>query len=262
MNLGLEGKRALVGGATSGLGAAIARALAAEGAEVLLWARDDERLARSAAAFGSATGTRTATVAADASSPGAGRIVLDAVQERLGGADIAILNSGGPPPVDPLATSADGWAQALQLLLLTPVEIATGLLPGMRRRGWGRIVAVLSSGIQEPIPNLVYSNAGRAALVAWLKTASAAAAADGVTINGVVPGRIATPRTRALDEGRAGAEGTSPEEVRRASEATIPTRRYGTPEEFAAAVTFLASDLAGYQTGSLVRVDGGLVRSL
>jgi 3-oxoacyl-[acyl-carrier protein] reductase len=262
VNLGLEGKRALVGGATSGLGAAIARALAAEGARVLLWARDEARLAASAETISNETGAESSIVAADAASPDAARTVLEAAENAFGGIDVAILNGGGPPPVDPLATSTDGWQNALQLLLLTPVEIATGLCPGMRERGWGRIVAVLSSGIRQPIPNLVYSNAGRSALAAWLKTASAIVAADGVTINGVVPGRIATDRTRALDESRAAAEGTTVEAVRRASEATIPAGRYGTPEEFAAAVVFLAGDLAGYQTGSLVMVDGGLVRSL
>jgi len=203
-----------------------------------------------------------AVVAADARDAAAAATVAAAAQEALGGVDIAILNSGGPPPVDPLATTAEGWREALQLLLLTPVELATVLLPPMRDQGWGRIVAVLSSGIREPIPNLVYSNAGRSALAAWLKTASVAAAAYGVSINGVVPGRIATPRTRALDEGRAAAAGRALADVQRESEASIPMGRYGTPDEFAAAVTFLCADCAGYQTGSLVRVDGGLVRSL
>ena len=261
MNLGLQGRRALVGGATSGLGAAVARAIAAEGADVLLWARDDARLVATAADLRDATGVRVETVAADATRPDATELVLAAVRDRFGGVDIAVLNAGGPPPVDPVATTPEGWREALQLLLLTPVGVATGLLPGMRDRGWGRIAAVLSSGVREPIPNLVYSNAGRSALVAWLKTASAAVAADGVTINGVVPGRIATARTEALDRGRAAAEGTTTEDVRLASEATIPSRRYGTPDEFAAAVAFLVSDRASYQTGSLVRVDGGLLRS-
>jgi 3-oxoacyl-[acyl-carrier protein] reductase len=261
MNLGLEGRRALVGGATSGLGAAIARALADERADLLLWSRDETRLAAAAAELRDATRVRVETVAADATKPDASEVVLAAVRDAFGTVDIAVLNAGGPPPVDPLATTAEGWHEALQLLLLTPVEVASGLLPAMRDQGWGRIAAVLSSGIREPIPNLVYSNAGRSALASWLKTVSAAVAADGVTVNGVVPGRIATPRTEALDRGRAAADGTTTEEARRSSEESIPSRRYGTPEEFAAAVAFLVSDRAGYQTGSLVRVDGGLLRS-
>jgi 3-oxoacyl-[acyl-carrier protein] reductase len=262
VNLGLAGRTALVGGATSGLGAAIAHVLAEEGARVLLWSRDPAKLDAAAAELARDTGVDVATVAADATQPDAADTVLAAVDETFGTVDVAILNAGGPPPVDPLATSPAGWQEALQLLLLTPVAIATGLLPAMRERRWGRIVAVLSSGIVEPIPNLVYSNAGRSALAAWLKTASSAVAADGVTINGVVPGRLATPRVDALDQGRAAATGTSVEEVRRQSEAAIPAGRYGDPRELAAAVAFLVSDAGGYQTGTLVRVDGGLVRSL
>ena len=262
MNLGLAGRTALVGGATSGLGAAIARTLAEEGARVLLWSRDQAKLDAAAAEIARDTGAETATVAADASRPDAADRVLAGVRDTFGTVDVAILNAGGPPPVDPLATTPDAWRDALQLLLLTPVAIATGLLPAMRERRWGRIVAVLSSGIVEPIPNLVYSNAGRSALAAWLKTASAPVAADGVTINGVVPGRIATPRVESLDQARAASTGTAIEDVRRQSQATIPAGRYGDPGELAAAVAYLASEQGAYQTGTLVRVDGGLVRSL
>lgn len=262
MNLGLEGRRALVGGATSGLGWAIAQTLAAEGARLLLWSRDETKLQASAERLRATTSVEVAVVAADAREPEASRAVVAAAQQAFGGVDIAVLNSGGPPAVDPLATSAEGWRESLQLLLMTPVEVATAFLPAMREQRWGRIVAVLSSGIREPIPNLVYSNSGRSALAAWLKTASVAVAAEGVTINGVVPGRIATPRTQALDAGRAAATGVAPEDVRRASEASIPAARYGNPEEFAAVVAFLCGERAAYQTGSLVRVDGGLMRSL
>jgi 3-oxoacyl-[acyl-carrier protein] reductase len=262
VNLGLVGRSALVGGATSGLGAAIARTLADEGARVLLWSRDQAKLDAAAEGIARDTGAETATVAADASRPDAADRVLAGVRDTFGSVDVAILNAGGPPPVDPLATTPDAWLDALQLLLLTPVAIATGLLPAMRERRWGRIVAVLSSGIVEPIPNLVYSNAGRSALAAWLKTASAAVAADGVTINGVVPGRIATPRVESLDQARGASTGTAIEDVRRQSQATIPAGRYGDPGELAAAVAYLASEQAAYQTGAFVRVDGGLVRSL
>lgn len=261
MRLGLEGRRALVGGATGGLGGAIATALADEGVQLLLWARDERKLAETASGL-RARGADVATVAADATSPEAPETVRRAVAETIGAVDVLVLNAGGPPPVDPLATTSEAWQSALQLLLLTPVAIANGLIPAMREQHWGRIVAVLSSGILEPIPNLVYSNAGRSALAAWLKTAAGPLAADGVTVNGVVPGRIATARTSALDATRATALGITPDEVRSASEATIPAGRYGTPAEFAAAVCFLAGEPARYQTGTLVRVDGGLVRSL
>jgi 3-oxoacyl-[acyl-carrier protein] reductase len=262
MKLGLEGKRALIGGATSGLGAAIARELAREGCRLVLWARDEGRLREAVDALRAEEGAEAAFVAEDARAPGAGPRVAAQAEAVYGGVDIAVLNAGGPPPVDPVATTEEGWEDALRLLLITPVTLASALLPGMRERRWGRIAAVLSSGIREPIANLAYSNAGRSGLAAWLKTASASVASDGVTINGVVPGRIATPRVRALDEERAVLEGTSAEEVRRVSEAGIPAGRYGDPAEFAAAVTFLVSERARYQTGSIVTVDGGMLRSL
>ena len=261
MNLGLEGRRALVGGATSGLGAAVAEALAAEGCRLVLWARDESRLEVAAAGLRDRHGVDVDAVAADAADVSASDAVVAAATAG-GEVDIAILNSGGPPPVDPLATTANGWRDALQLLLLTPVAIATALLPAMVERRFGRVVAILSSGIREPIPNLVYSNAGRAALAAWLKTASRPVAAAGVTVNGVVPGRIATARTAQLDEIRAKNEGRRVEEVRADSAAQIPVGRYGDPAEFAAVVTFLCSARASYVNGVLVPADGGMGRSV
>ncbi|RBQ16147.1 3-oxoacyl-ACP reductase [Spongiactinospora rosea] len=258
MDLGLKGRRALVGGATSGLGRAIAHALAAEGAELLLWSRDEERLAGTAAEIAQATGVRPRVVAADATDPGA----ADRVAAAAGDVDVLVLNAGGPPAVPPGATSPDAWRSAFQMLSVTPIELATRLLPGMRERGFGRIVAVLSSGVREPIPALAYSNAGRSALAAWLKTVSHEVAADGVTVNGVLPGRIATPRVAALDEGAAAREGVPAAEVSARSQATIPAGRYGRPEEFAAVVAFLASTAASYVTGSTVACDGGMLRSL
>jgi 3-oxoacyl-[acyl-carrier protein] reductase len=261
VNLGLEGRRALVGGATSGLGAAVASLLAREGCRLVLWSRDEQRLEQSAAQLRSA-GAAVQVVAADAGEPGSAAVVSSQALEAYGGIDIAVLNAGGPPPVDPLATTGEGWLAAMQLLLLTPVDVATALIPGMRERGWGRVVAILSSGIREPIPALVYSNAGRAALAAWLKTAARAVAGDGVTVNGVVPGRIATARTAALDAAHADREGRTVDEVRAESVAQIPAGRYGEPAEFAAAVVYLCSQQASYHTGSLVSVDGGLLRGL
>ncbi len=262
MDLGLTGRRAVVGGATSGLGRASAHALAAEGAELLLWSRDRERLDATAREIEGRYGRRPATVAADAGDPGAAAEVEHAARERLGGVDVLVLNAGGPPPVAPDATTPDGWRAAFQLLAITPVDLATRLLPGMRERGYGRIVAVLSSGVREPIANLVYSNGGRSALNAWLKTIAREVAADGVTVNGVLPGRIATPRVASLDEAAAGREGVDPEEIRARSRAGIPAGRYGEPEEFGAVVAFLASAAASYITGSTLACDGGLLRGL
>ena len=260
MELGLRGRRAVVGGATSGLGRASAEALAAEGCHLLIWSRDAERLATTAEEL-RAHGIEVAHAAADASAPDAAETVARAAKD-FGPVDIVVLNAGGPPTVDPTATDREGWQRAFQLLAGTPIELATLLLPPMRERGWGRIVSILSSGVRQPIHDLVYSNAGRSALAAWLKTTARAVAADGVTVNGVMPGRIATPRIQELDSGRAEREGTSEAQVREAHIGAIPAGRYGRPEELGALVAFLASERASYITGQLVAVDGGLIAGL
>jgi len=261
MDLDLRDRTAVVGGATSGLGRASAMALAAEGCRLLIWSRDDGRLATTAAELRTTHGVEVEYVAADASSPdAAGTVALAA--EAFGQIDIVVSNAGGPPTVDPTSTDPAAWQRSIQLLATTPIELISRLLPGMRERGWGRVVAILSSGVRQPIGDLVYSNAGRSALAAWLKTTARAIAAEGVTVNGVLPGRIATPRIHELDSGRAERESTTEEAVRAGHLATIPAGRYGRPEELGALVAFLASERASYITGQLVAVDGGLIAGL
>jgi 3-oxoacyl-[acyl-carrier protein] reductase len=261
MDLGLRGRTAVVGGATSGLGRASADTLAAEGCRLFLWSRRDDALAVVARELREAHGVEVDHVAADAADPSAAAIVAEAAL-RFGAPDILVSNAGGPPTVDPTATDREAWERAFRLLAETPIELATLLLPGMRERGWGRVVAILSSGIRQPIPELVYSNAGRSALAAWLKTTARAIAADGVTVNGVMPGRIATPRIHELDSGRAEREGTTEDAVREGHLATIPAGRYGEPAELGVLVAFLASERASYITGQLIAVDGGLIAGL
>jgi 3-oxoacyl-[acyl-carrier protein] reductase len=261
MDLGLRGRLAVVGGASAGLGRASADALAAEGCDLLIWSRNPERLAVTASELSEAHDVRVEHVAADAAQPEAARTVAEAAA-RIGPVEILVLNAGGPPTVDPAATDPEGWARAFQLLATTPIELASALLPAMRERGWGRIVAILSSSVRQPIPELVYSTAGRSALAAWLKTTARTVAAEGVTVNGVMPGRIATQRVHELDAGRAEREGTTEEGVRAGHLATIPAGRYGRPEELGALVAYLASERASYVTGQLVAVDGGLIAGL
>lgn len=258
MDLGLRGRTAVVGGATSGLGRASAEALAAEGCNLLLWSRRADALAATAAELRSEYGVHVDYVVADATSREAAATVAEAAA-AFGPIDILVSNAGGPPTVDPTATDAEGWDRALRLLATTPIDLASRLLPGMRERGWGRVIAILSSGVRQPIADLVYSNAGRSALAAWLKTTARSIGAEGVTLNGVMPGRIATPRIHELDSGRAEREGRTEEEVRAGHIATIPAGRYGDPAELGVLVAFLASEKASYITGQLIAVDGGLI---
>ena len=181
MDLGIRGRAALVGGGSSGLGRATADRLAAEGCRLAIWSRGADGLATVADDLHRRHGVEVISLAGDASEPGVGARIAAEATAALGRVDILVLNAGGPPAVDPTRTDAAGWARAFQLLATTPIELATALLPAMRAAGWGRIVAILSSGVRQPIPDLVYSNAGRGALAAWLKTTARVVAADGVT---------------------------------------------------------------------------------
>jgi 3-oxoacyl-[acyl-carrier protein] reductase len=262
MDLGLRGRTALVGGASAGLGRATAERLAQEGCKLALWSRGGDKLEQAAEELRKLYSVAVVTVAGDAADPTTPSKVAWQAERALGEIDIVVLNAGGPVAVEATKTDPAEWRRSFQLLTLTPIEIASALLPGMRRRGWGRVVSIMSSGIRQPIPDLVYSNACRSALQAWLKTIAEEVIADGVTVNGVIPYRIATERVATLDQARALKSGLSVAEVRTEREREIPAGRYGRPDELAAYVTWLCSDLSCYQTGTFVPIDGGMLRSI
>lgn len=258
MDLGLHGRRAVVGGASSGIGRSIAERLAEEGCTLAIWSRRKQMLEQVARDLHARHGTRAIVIEADAQVAGAGAVVADAVLSQLGGADVVVLNAGGPQPTDATSTEPGAWRRAMELLAITPIDLATRLLPGMEEQGWGRIIAILSSGVRQPIPELAYSNAGRTALAAWMKTVSRPVAKAGVTVNGILPGRIDTDRARQLEAARAEREQKPIDLIRAARIADIPAGRYGDATEVGDLVTFLASDRARYITGALVPIDGGL----
>ncbi|TBW35363.1 SDR family oxidoreductase [Siculibacillus lacustris] len=259
MDLGLKGRRALVLGASRGLGRAIAVTLAAEGASVVLCGRNREALAEVAATIAGAGGDATPLTLDLADRAG-----VDAALATLGdvGIDILINNGGGPPPGPVASVESDVWSRQFEVMVNALFRVTAHVLPGMRARQWGRIVNIVSSGVVQPIPNLGISNALRASVVGWAKTLAGEVAADGVTVNSVLPGRIHTERVDSLDAAAATRSGKTVAEIAAASRATIPAGRYGTPQEFADVVAFLASERASYVTGALMRVDGGAIRSI
>jgi 3-oxoacyl-[acyl-carrier protein] reductase len=254
MDLGIAGRTAVVCASTSGLGEAVARALGAEGANVVVSGRRGDRAKTIAAELPSALG-----VEVDLAAPDGPDMLIAAATEGFGEVDILVLNGPGPRPGRAASLSADDIADAVHSLVLMHQRLVMAVLPGMRRRGWGRILAVGSSGVQAPIPNLALSNTGRAALAGYLKTLSAEVAADGVTVNMLLPGRVATDRLDALDAATAERERRSVDAVAADSQAVIPARRYGRPEEFAAVAAFLCGAPASYVTGTALRCDGGLI---
>lgn len=259
MDMGLTGKVALVTGAGGGLGRAIATTLSAEGAHVAVADINESAANETAAMLGTAPHVVVRWDLADLAS-------LDQhasyVEQQLGGVDILVAITGGPPPTPVSGQPAGLWSQHFGSMVLSVIALTDRLLPGMRERGWGRVLTSASSGVVTPIPNLGLSNALRASLVGWNKTLAGEVGRDGVTANVVVPGRVATGRITQLDEAKAAREGRPVAEVTAASVASIPVGRYGDPQEYADTVAFLASERAAYITGSVVRVDGGLIPSI
>ncbi len=246
MDLGLDGRTALVLGASKGLGRAIAESLAAEGAEVFTVARSGDAAGRH--------------IIADLDDPAAAQTIHAALGDAA--VDILVLNSGGPPMGAAATTGPDAFAGVMGRMFNTQIALAQALLPGMRARGFGRILAVASTSLVTPIPGLVLSNAVRAMLASWCKTLAAEVAADGVTVNLLLPGQIATDRLASLHAMMAAGSGTTQDQVTARSVAAIPAGRLGRPEEFGDIAAFLASPRAGFITGSAIKVDGGQTATL
>lgn len=259
MDLGLRGRRALVLGGNRGMGLAVADALAREGADVAIAARDPGRLAAAADGL-RAHGTRIETLPIDLRETAGLADAVAGLAARFGAPGILVNNTGGPPYGGAVGRAAGDWSDSFTDMMLSVVTLTDALLPAMRAARWGRVVTIVSSGAVQPIPVLGISNTLRAGLIAWSKSLAGEVAADGVTANVLMPGRIATERVRLTDEAVAAREGVPVAEVERRSVGTIPLGRYGRPEEVADMVAYLASERAGYITGAVVRVDGGIVR--
>jgi 3-oxoacyl-[acyl-carrier protein] reductase len=250
MDLGIEGRVALVLGASKGIGRAIAAALAREGARVAIASRSAERLERTAEAIeGEVT-----PFAADTGDLGRLAVLPDEVEARLGTIEILVTNTGGPPMGAALDADLDAWRDAYEHLVLAPRVLIEAVLPGMRERRWGRIVNVGSSATEEPIPGLALSNAHRRAAVGFLKTLSREVADEGITVNDVATGRFATDRLAANWGGH--------EQMQAQAIEGIPAGRLGDPEEYGDLVAFLGSERAAYITGTSIAIDGGLLRSV
>jgi 3-oxoacyl-[acyl-carrier protein] reductase len=248
MDLGLEGRAALVTGASQGIGFAIARALAAEGAQVAVSSRSQDKVEAAAAEIGAAR-----AYVHDMTDLDGAPALVQSVEADLGPLAVLVTNTGGPPGGDPLEFTREQWQDAHRELMLGPMALITAALPGMRERGFGRVVNVSSSAAREPIPGLMLSSAHRSGMLATFHTIAGKVAADGVTLNTILPGRIATSRLEHLYG--------SLDEAEKVARDEVPAARLGRAEEIGAAAAFLCSEQAGYITAQALAVDGGLMKS-
>jgi 3-oxoacyl-[acyl-carrier protein] reductase len=248
MDLGLEGRAALVTGASQGIGFAIARALAAEGAQVAVSSRSQDKVEAAAAEIGAAR-----AYVHDMTDLDGAPALVQSVEADLGPLAVLVTNTGGPPGGDPLEFTREQWQDAHRELMLGPMALITAALPGMRERGFGRVVNVSSSAAREPIPGLMLSSAHRSGMLATFHTIAGKVAADGVTLNTILPGRIATSRLEHLYG--------SLDEAEKVARQEVPAARLGRAEEIGAAAAFLCSEQAGYITAQALAVDGGLMKS-
>ena len=257
MDLGIKGKRALVCASSKGLGRGCAAALAEAGVELVMNARGAEALEAAAETIRSQHGVKVTTVAADITTEDGRANVL----EVAGDIDILVNNAGGPPPGMWSDWDREDFIKALDSNMLTPIALIKALVPAMMERGWGRVVNITSQSVKSPIPVLGLSNSARAGLTGYVAGTSRQVAPSGVVMNNLLPGIHATDRADALDGGVADAQGITLDEARERRYATIPARRYGTPDEFGAACAFLCSQYAGFIIGQNLLLDGGAVNA-
>ena len=262
MDLGLKGKTALVAAASQGLGRAVASELASEGASLIMCARGEETLQNACDAIRTASGTEVLGVAGDVTVLADVERIVAAGITQFGKIDILVTNVGGPPAGRFDTLDRDQWEAATRLLLTSVLDLTRLVLPGMKERGWGRILNVTSIASKQPVDNLMLSNSLRAAVTGFAKTLANEVATDGVTVNNILPGYTLTERLDELLQFLAKNERLSADEVRARWEAEIPMRRLGDPKEFAALAAFLVSERASYITGSSIAVDGGWIKSL
>jgi 3-oxoacyl-[acyl-carrier protein] reductase len=246
MELGLSGRTAVVCGASSGMGLAIAEALAAEGANVAIFARRRDLLEREAERIGALA------VRGDLTNPADLKRLVDRTVKAFGGIDILVNNGGGPPRTSALEITDESVEAAVELLLLSAIRLTRLCIPQLERSGRGRVINIASSSVREPLDNLALSNSVRPGVIGWAKTLARELGPKKITVNSIAPGRIETARLAEAFAGKPRAEDLE----------QIPLRRFGAPSEVASVVCFLASDAAGYVTGTIIPVDGGLTRSL
>lgn len=261
MDFGIKGKVALVCGASKGIAYATAEALAHEGCSLAICSRDEAAISAAAARL-EALGAPVLWIAADLSTADGIETVVRETHSRYGHVDILIANTGGPPTGPAMEHDWAAWTAASELLLRSAVELTRAFVPGMRERKWGRVISITSKAVKEPVPSLVLSNSLRAAVTGYLRTLANEVAADGVTVNTVLPGFTATERLEKLAEANMQRSGVTRESVYAGWIKQTPAGRLGAPEELAATIAFLASDRAGFITGQAILVDGGAVNAL
>lgn len=262
MDLGLKNKVALVAAGSRGLGRAVAEELAAEGASLVLCARDSRTLDEAAAAIAKSSNAHVLAVPADVTVTDDIKRVVETGIERFGRIDILVTNAGGPPAGRFDQLTHEQWEEAIRLTLFSAIELTRQVLPGMKERRWGRILNITSIAVKQPVENLLLSNSLRAGLTGFARTLANEVAAEGITVNNIMPGYTRTERLEELAQMMAEKQGISADEFRGKWEKEIPMGRLGEPREFAALAAFLVSERASYITGTSIQVDGGWIKSL